>query len=119
MSTYPIQLNFEAHSQDTANLIYSYLEKNHQDSILKSVLDIDLSFIDYRAQSTGYFIINDVEYVDDDNYILHYKTNYYIYNLCKDMDIDDDYETSINFTLNDGVLVFDMIDGERNILDEF
>ena len=34
------------------------------------------------------------------------------------MDIDDDYETSINFTLNNGLLVFDIIDCERNISDE-
>ncbi|EFL9656597.1 hypothetical protein IGU62_002101 [Escherichia coli] len=118
MSNYPIPLSLEFNSQDTANIICSYLEKNHQDSILKTILNIDLSFIDYRAQSSNYFIINDVEYIGDNNYILYYKINYYIYNLCKDMDIDDDYETSINFTLNNGLLVFDIIDCERNISDE-
>ena len=118
MSNYPIPLSLEFNSQDTANIICSYLEKNHQDSILKTILNIDLSFIDYRAQSSNYFIINDVEYVGDNNYILYQKINYYIYNLCKDMDIDDDYETSINFTLNNGLLVFDIIDCERNISDE-
>ena len=108
------------------NIVFSrddYMEvlmklENHQDSILKTILNIDLSFIDYRAQSSNYFIINDVEYIGDNNYILYYKINYYIYNLCKDMDIDDDYETSINFTLNNGLLVFDIIDCERNISDE-
>ncbi|MET6533605.1 hypothetical protein [Citrobacter freundii] len=98
--------------------IRTFLENNHQDHTLKSILNLDLSFIDYRAQSSNYFIINDVEYIGDNNYILYYKINYYIYNLCKDMDIDDDYETSINFTLNNGLLVFDIIDCERNTSDE-
>lgn len=118
MSNYPIPLRLEFNSQDTANIICSYLENNHQDHTLKSILNLDLSFIDYRAQSSNYFIINDVEYIGDNNYILYYKINYYIYNLCKDMDIDDDYETSINFTLNNGLLVFDIIDCERNTSDE-
>lgn len=118
MSNYPIPLRLELNNQDTANIICSYLENNHQDHTLKSILNLDLSFIDYRAQSSNYFIINDVEYIGDNNYILYYKINYYIYNLCKDMDIDDDYETSINFTLNNGLLVFDIIDCERNTSDE-
>lgn len=118
MSNYPIPLRLEFNSQDTANIICSYLENNHQDPTLKSILNLDLSFIDYRAQSSNYFIINDVEYIGDNNYILYYKINYYIYNLCKDMDIDDDYETSINFTLNNRLLVFDIIDCKRNTSDE-
>lgn len=39
--------------------------------------------------------------------------------MCKDMDIDDSYSTTVTFEVNDGLLEFDVIDEKRSTLDEF
>ncbi|MFU8908518.1 hypothetical protein ACNARK_17005 [Proteus sp. DFP240708] len=119
MSIYSTNLNFSSHGKDTANLICNYLRENHRDASLRDILNIDLSFIDQRAESTDYFVIQDVDHVDGNSYILFYSISYYIYNLCKDMDIDNDYEASINFEAHDNFLEFDIINSERNTIDEF
>ncbi|EFN5703234.1 hypothetical protein M9720_001363 [Escherichia coli] len=119
MTTYPFNLTLPTHGKEAEKILYDYLDKNHSDITLKKILDIDLDFIDSRAQSTDYFIIDDIEYLDENIYVLHYSISYFIYNMCKDMDIDDSYSTTVTFEVNDGLLEFNVIDKKRSTLDEF
>lgn len=119
MTTYMLPLIFKSHGKDTAKLLQEYFKNNSSDSNLKDILRIDLNFIDSRAQHTDFFVINDVEYIGNNKYTLHYSVDYFIYNLCKDMDINDDFFTAINFEVIGNSLCFDVIEDKRHTLDEF
>lgn len=119
MTSYILPMILKSHGKETAKLLQEYFENNRSDSNLKNILSIDLKFIDSRAQHTDFFVINDVEHIYNNKYTLHYSVDYFIYNLCKDMDIVDDFFTAINFDVIDNFLYFDVIEDKRHTLDEF
>lgn len=119
MEHYPITTNISEHNSESAKLLYEILSSNIRDKNLIHILNIDLSFIDNRATASDYIIINKVEHLYDNTYTVHYKLDYNIYNGCKDMDIDGEYETSMNFDVYDDHIDFDLIDNDRSTVEEF
>ncbi|MBD9534632.1 hypothetical protein IB227_02055 [Stenotrophomonas sp. STM01] len=69
-----------------------YLENT--DGILRKVLDLDVSMINDRAVADDYEI-DDID-IDGDEIQIDYRINYSIYNGCKDWNVVDDDDRSVN-----------------------
>ncbi|TDX13021.1 hypothetical protein EDF88_4302 [Buttiauxella sp. BIGb0552] len=119
MGHYPITTNITEHNNESAKKLFEILSEKIRDRTLVRILNIDLSFIDYRATSSDYIVIQGVEYLYDNTYCIHYTIDYSINNGCKDMYIEDEHETSMNFDVYDVHLDFDLIENVRNTVDEF
>lgn len=119
MKQYPITTNVKEHGKVAARQLYEILNARRTESTLKSVLNIDLRFIDDKALPSDNFVLDEVEHVRDNTYSLHYSIDYFIFNLCKDMNLEDSFPTTINFEVYDDHLNFDVIDNNRDTVDEF
>lgn len=119
MEHYPITTNITEHDSESANRLYEILSTKIRDKTLINILNINLSFIDYRATASDYIVINEVIHLQDNTYCVHYTLDYHIYNLCKDMNIDSEHETSMNFEVYDTHIEFDLIDITRDTVNEF
>lgn len=119
MEHYPLPTNITEHNSESAELLFDILSNIIKDKSLISILKIDLSFIDPRATASDYIVINEVEHIWDNTYCVHYTLDYYIYNLCKDMDIEGEHETSMNFDVYPNYIEFDLIDIVRDTVEEF
>lgn len=119
MEQYPIITNISEHNSESAKQLFEILTNNIKDKSLISILKIDLTFIDFRATASDFIVINEVEHISDNTYCVHYTLDYYIYNLCKDMDIDSEHLTTMNFDVYDDHIQFDLIDIDRDTVEEF
>ncbi|MGK9172631.1 hypothetical protein KXR87_05305 [Yokenella regensburgei] len=119
MHIFPLNLTLADNHADSARELQHYLQHNRHSPALIPALNMDLGFISPHARSTNAFDINRVEHLRDTTYVLYYQIHYFIFNLCQDMNIEDSYATSITFTVNDGELVFDVINNDRDTVDEF
>ncbi|MCL5497154.1 hypothetical protein M5Y49_00385 [Escherichia coli] len=119
MNTFPLAIAINAHNADAAAQLHDYLEQNRQNPALIPVLNMDLTFISPHARSTNDFIISKVVHLHDNTYVLYYKINYFIFNLCQDMNIEDVYETTISFSVEHNYLAFTVINTHRDTVDEF
>lgn len=119
MAHYPITTNITEHNSESAKQLFKILSNKIKDKSLINILRIDLSFIDYRATASDYIVINEVEHIFHNTYCVHYTLDYYIYNLCKDMDIDSEHLTTMNFDVYDDHIQFDLIDIDRDTVEEF
>ncbi|WP_199557436.1 hypothetical protein [Enterobacter roggenkampii] len=119
MEYYSITTNITEHNSESAEKLFSILTNNIKDKSLINILKIDLSFIDFRATASDYIVINEVEHICDNTYSVHYTLDYYIYNLCKDMDIEGEHLTAMNFNVYDDHIEFDFIDIVRDTVNEF
>lgn len=119
MEHYSITTNITEHNSESAKLLLKIIGNNSRDKSLINILDIDLSFIDHRATSNGYIIINDVEYLYGNTYCVHYTIDYQIINFCKDMDFEEDYKTSMNIDVYADYISFDKIENSRDTVEEF
>lgn len=119
MEYYPITTNIIEHNNESAEQLLGILENNSRDDVLKNVLNIDVTYIEFNAYSHGYITINDVHHHHDNIYTLVYTLDYHINNGCRDRNIDSETEISMNFEVYDDHLSFDVIDHSRDTLDEF
>ncbi|MGY6030263.1 hypothetical protein [Phytobacter sp. AG2a] len=119
MHTFPLTLTLTESPTDSALALQHYLQRHRHAPALIPVLNTDLSFISPHARSTNDFVISRVEPLRDNTFVLYYQIHYFIFNLCQDMNIEDSYATSITFAVKDGELVFDVINNERDTVDEF
>ncbi|MCT4709228.1 hypothetical protein MUA04_03340 [Enterobacteriaceae bacterium H11S18] len=119
MKWYPMTTDFKGHDEFSAAELYDALKFRCTDSALKSILNIDLSFIDYNALPSDEFILERVVHIGSNLYSLHYDINYHIFNLCKDMNLKDFFKTTINFEVYENYLCFDVIDSARDPVEEF
>jgi len=75
---------------------------------------MDLSFLGPNTETEGNVIIDSIEKDNDKNhYHLNYTIPYFAFNGCKDIDINDDYEVTVNFTFDEYEINFDVIETER------
>jgi hypothetical protein len=119
MNTFPLTIAINTHNAESAVQVKNYLQQHRQNPALIPLLNMDLIFISPHARSTNNFVISNVEHVRDNTYVLNYQINYFIFNLCQDMNIEDVYATSISFHVEDAYLAFDVIKNERDTVDEF
>ncbi|AUU90090.1 MULTISPECIES: hypothetical protein [Enterobacteriaceae] len=119
MNTFPLPVAIHKHNADSAVQLQHYLEQNRQNPALIPILNMDLTFISPHARSTNDFVISRVEHLHDNTYVLYYQINYFIFNLCQDMNIEDVYETSISFNVVQDYLAFTVIHADRDTVDEF
>lgn len=119
MHTFPLTLTLTESPTDSALALQHYLQRHRHAPALIPVLNTDLTFISPHARSTNDFVISRVEPLRDNTFVLYYQIHYFIFNLCQDMNIEDSYATSITFAVKDGELVFDVINNERDTVDEF
>lgn len=119
MESYFLETNIIDHGKIAENYLCELFSKNHRDRSLISILTIDLSFIDHRAQSSDYIQITDVEYMYSNTYALHYKLDWFIYNGCVNMDGNGTFETTMTFSVFNGYLEFDTIETSRDTINEF
>lgn len=119
MNRLAIAITISQHGQETADQLYDFLQENRQNPALIPVLNMDLTFISPHAKSMNNFVIDKVEHLHNNTYSLSYKINYFIFNLCQDMNIEDIYATSLSFTVDDGYLTFNVIESDRDTVDEF
>lgn len=119
MNTLMVEITFGEPGKQTAAQVQSYLQQHRQDPALIPALNMDLTFISPHARSLNDFAISRVEHLRDNTYVLYYKINYFIFNLCQDMNIEDVYDTSITFDIQDSCLAFNVINNDRDTVDEF
>ena len=119
MNTFPLPVAIHKHNADSAVQLQHYLEQNRQNPALIPILNMDLTFISPHARSTNDFIISKVEHLDGNTWVLYYQINYFIFNLCQDMNIEDVYDTSISFDVHPPYLAFNVINADRDTIDEF
>lgn len=119
MEYYPITTNITEHNSHSAKQLFDILSNSIKDKSLINILEIDLSFIDHKATSSGHIIINEVEYLYENTYCVHYTLDYQIINLCKDMDFDEDHQTSMNIDVHENYIIFDKIEHSRDTVEEF
>ena len=62
--------------------------------------------------------IQEIIHIKDNEYVMHYEYEWYAYFGCRDMDLRDTSERSVNFKLIDGKLVFNFLILERRSTDE-
>ncbi|HKN03546.1 MAG TPA: hypothetical protein VJY31_06315 [Buttiauxella sp.] len=119
MKHYPLTTNLLEQGKGAAGQLYETLNAKRNEPLFKSILNMDLRFIDPNALPSDNFKLNEVEHVRDNTYSLHYSIDYFIFNLCKDMNLEDSFPTSINFDVYNDYLAFDVIDNDRDTVDEF
>lgn len=119
MHTFPLTVSIGEPGPASARQLQHFLEQSRQDPALIPLLNMDLTFISPHARSTNDFIISKVEHLDGNTWVLYYQINYFIFNLCQDMNIEDVYDTSISFDVHPPYLAFNVINAERDTIDEF
>lgn len=119
MHTFPLTISIGEPGPQSARQLQQFLELHRQDPALIPVLNMDLTFISPHARSTNDFVISRVEHLHDNTWVLYYQINYFIFNLCQDMNIEDVYGTTITFDMQDGYLAFNVINNTRDTVDEF
>lgn len=119
MNKLTIAITISQHGQETADQLYDFLQENRQHPALIPMLNMDLTFISPHAKTMNDFVIDKVVHLHDNTYSLYYKIHYFIFNLCQDMNIEDIYATSLSFTVDDGSLTFEVIESDRDTVDEF
>jgi len=119
MNRLPLSITLSGQNTETAIQLYDFLQENRQNPALIPILNMDLTFISPHAKSMNDFVIDKVEHLHNNTYSLYYKIHYFIFNLCQDMNIEDIYATSLSFTVDDGYLTFEVIESDRDTVDEF
>ena len=119
MHTFPLTVSIGEPGPESARQLQHFLEQNRQNPTFIPILNMDLTFISPHARSTNDFVISRVEHLHDNTYVLYYQINYFIFNLCQDMNIEDVYETSISFNVVQDYLTFTVIHADRDTVDEF
>ena len=119
MHTFPLTVSIGEPGPESARQLQHFLEQNRQNPAFIPILNMDLTFISPHARSTNDFVISRVEHLHDNTYVLYYQINYFIFNLCQDMNIEDVYETSISFNVVQDYLAFTVIHADRDTVDEF
>ncbi len=119
MNIFPLTIAIDAHDADSALTLKNYLQQHRQSPALIPVLNMDLTFISPHARSTNDFVISKVEHLRENTYVLYYQINYFIFNLCQDMNIEDVYDTTITFNIQNDSLAFNVINNDRDTVDEF
>jgi hypothetical protein len=119
MNTFPLDITLNKHPAESITQLRQFLQQHRQDPAFIPVLNMDLTFISPHARSLNDFAISKVEHLQGNTYVLYYKINYFIFNLCQDMNIEDVYDTSITFDIQDGCLAFNVINNDRDTVDEF
>lgn len=96
-----------------------FLESNQK--LFESSLIPDLSFINHRAENHTGIDINEVTYLEGNEYQLDYSYQWSVYNGCANMDLDGEKETEITFTIDEnGDIEFEFLDIEvRDTFEEF
>lgn len=119
MKKYNVDINIIEHGKNSEDYLFFLIKENIKNYELIKILIIDLSFLHPRAQVNNYIKIDQVEFLHDNCYALHYKLEYEVYNGCSNMDESGDYDTCMIFTINDNSIEFDDIDIERTTIEEF
>jgi len=119
MNRLPLSITLSEPGSESAGKLYKFLQENRQHPALIPMLNMDLTFISPHAKTMNDFVIDKVEHLHNNTYSLYYKIHYFIFNLCQDMNIEDIYATSLSFTVDDGYLTFEVIESDRDTVDEF
>lgn len=119
MHTFPLPISIGKPGPEWERQLHRYLEQHRQDPELIHIFNMNLAFISPHARSTNDFVISKVEHLHGNTCVLYYKINYFIFNLCQDMNIEDVYATTINFDVHSHYLAFNVINAERDTVDEF
>lgn len=119
MNTFPLTIAINGRDPQSAVALLDYLAQHRQNPALIPVLNMDLTFISPHAKSLNDFVISKVEHLRENTYVLYYQINYFIFNLCQDMNLEDIYATSLSFTVDDDHLTFNVIESNRDTVDEF
>ncbi|MCG5047653.1 hypothetical protein L2164_02970 [Pectobacterium brasiliense] len=119
MERYNRSIIIDGHGRNAESDLYDFLCRNISDDSLHSILKIDVSFIDDRAEAGDYIQLGHVSHHHANTYSLTYTLDYYVFHGCRDMNTEDDYEVTINFTVYDDHIDFDLIDHHRDTYEEF
>lgn len=119
MHTFPLTISIGEPGPQSARQLQQFIEDHRQDPAFIPVLNMDLTFISPHARSTNDFVISKVEHLRDNTWVLYYQINYFIFNLCQDMNIEDVYDTTISFDVHPHYLAFNVINADRDTVDEF
>ncbi|MGL0957669.1 hypothetical protein ABMX86_22675 [Vibrio vulnificus] len=107
------------HGNNLCGELRRLLEQNK--SLFEYSLIPNLAHINRRAENHNGIEIQDVTYVRDNEYLLEYSYQWYVYNGCSNLDVEGEEDSSILFTINDdGEIEFeDLPFEERHTHEEF
>ncbi|MFS7195495.1 hypothetical protein AB6866_04730 [Rahnella inusitata] len=119
MKKYYLETEITVHDTIAARILFEILKKESKNKSLINILKIDLSFKNRRIYVHEHIDVENVEYMYDNMYCLHYSLEWDIENGCVDMKESGTHDTTMNFEVHDDYLDFDLIDNLRDTTDEF
>ena len=113
-----IDNNFD-HGDKHTQMLEKFLTKNK--SKFESQLIGNLSHINYRAKNINEITIESIEYQQDNLYCMNYTYDWEVYNGCVDMNMQDEEEGFVCFTVEkNGEIKFEIPKfEERSTYNEF
>ena len=109
----PHFFDIETADEITLELLNEYFDTNQYNEDLLNILLVDLSHLGANTETEGTIFIESVEKGSNGIYHLNYQIPYFAFNGCKDLDINDDHEETVNFTIDENNIYFDIIETEK------
>ncbi|HCM9717259.1 TPA: hypothetical protein ACIR1F_004794 [Enterobacter roggenkampii] len=109
----PHFFDIQSAEEITLELLNEYFDTNQYNEDLLDILLVDLTHLGSNTETDGTIFIESVEKGNGDTYHLNYLIPYFVFNGCKDLDISDDQQETVNFTVDESNIYFDIIETEK------
>lgn len=101
-----ISIPIELDSSEFCDILESHIYENLDNDLEQALMDGMWEHHDRATYVDDSFEIIEIAHIKDNEYIMHYRYDWFAYLGCKDMDHGDIGERSVHFKLENGQLCF-------------